>query len=468
MDMFKISKYANAYISASFIYILANGLGQGTTLLSNIFFTRYMSQTDYGLYSNYYSYVALLVPFVGMNLYFGLTNAYIDYKKEIHKLRSSVLLLSIVGFFVTLIVMLSLKAVVGISLPYICIVLAIAHAYGFFAVNYYIQSMNMENRFISKGLMLAAPNILQALVAALFVLYCSNYISRAIGSTLGVCFCGIVGIILILKAAVPSINFEYWKYILKISLPAILGSVAAMVMQQCDKVMITSLIGAEETAVYALVYNIGYILYAVEQATGGVWQVWLYNTLHNKFYGNIPRVQKWYMFFMVMLATVLYMVSPEIIKILSPENYWCFEYIIPFVLGAYMMLVYSMEISIIQYRKKTYVTSAIVVLAAFTNIVLNYIGIPLYGGIGAAYASVLCYLLIFVLAGTYLHYIGESYLCGKYLFGYIVFVLVLGVLFSFVQEIGWMRYIGFGIVIISEMLYIVCKKDELEALFAKY
>ena len=465
--MINFSKYTNAYISASLIYIIANGLGQGTTLLSNIFFTRYMSQADYGLYSNYYSYVALLVPFVGMNLYCGLTNAYIDYKDDIHKLRSSVLLLSVVGFVITLVAMLLLKQLVDLSLPYICIILAIAHAYGFFVVNYYIQSMNMENRFIGKGLMLAVPNILQALVAAMFVLCCNDYISRAVGSTFGVGICGIVGIILIIKAAAPSVNFEYWKYVLRISLPAILGSVAAMIMQQCDKVMITSLRCAEETAVYALIYNIGYILYAVQQATGGVWQVWLYNTLHIKAYYNIPKIQKWYMFFMVILATLLFMVAPEIIKILSPENYWSFDYILPFVLGSYIMLIYSMEISFIEYKKKTYITSTIVLIAALTNIMLNYIGIPFYGGIGAAYASVLCYLLIFVLAGAYLYYINEYYLSSKYLLYYPMLVLLLGVLFTYVQECIELRYMSFVMILTVEMVYVVFHRNDLKRIFAK-
>ncbi len=76
--VFNKLRTTNEFFNATFVYILANGIGQGTTLLANTFFTRYMSQNDYGLYSNYYSYVAILTPFVGLNLYFGLMNAYID------------------------------------------------------------------------------------------------------------------------------------------------------------------------------------------------------------------------------------------------------------------------------------------------------------------------------------------------------------------------------------------------------
>ena len=92
----------------------------------------------------------------------------------------------------------------------------------------------------------------------------------------------------------------------------------------------------------------------------------------------------------------------EIIKILSPPDYWHFEYVVPFVIGSYIMLMYSMQLSVVYYRKKTGVVSAIVSLSAVINIVLNYLLIPRYGGVGAAYTSVVSYLFIFIVTEIYL------------------------------------------------------------------
>lgn len=454
----------NLYVNASIIYIIANGIGQGTTLLSNIFFTRYMSQVDYGLYSNYYSYVALLVPFVGMNLYCGLSNAYIDYKNEINSFRSSVLLLSIIGAVCTVVGVFFLKLVVDISVSWFVIILAIAHAYGFFVVNYYIQSMNMENRFIAKGVMLAVPNVLQAAIAGAFVLSANTYIYRAIGSGIGIVLCGLVGAIFIIKQSIPFINLEYWKYALRISLPAIFGSVAAMIMQQCDKVMITHIVGAENTAVYALIFNIGYILYAVQQATNGVWQVWLYNALSKDLYHAIPIVQKWYLYFMFILGTVLYMVAPEIIKILSPANYWFFDYVAPFVVGSYVMLMYSMEITIIEYDKKTHITSSIVTVAAVLNVLLNYFAITYFGGLGAAYTSLISYMFILLICDWYLIRQERNYFSRKYFLWSGGFIVLLGGVFNMVCNNIMGRYIIFMMILIFEISYFYIKKDEFRML----
>ena len=458
-------KTTNEFFNATFVYIIANGIGQGTTLLANIFFTRYMSQNDYGLYSNYYSYVAILVPFVGMNLYFGLTNAYMDYKEDIKRLRSSVLMLSAIGLVITAAVMFIANMTIGLTIPMVCIILALAHAYGFFLVNFCIQSMNMENKFVAKGIMLAVPNILQALLAGIAVVILNTYISRAVGATIGILSCGIVAAVLILKEARPTINTEYWKYVLRISLPAIIGSISAMIMQQCDKVMITSMTGAETTAVYALIYNIGYILYAVQQATNGAWQAWIYNTMESKKYGNIKDVQEWYMFFMLVLATGLYMIAPEIVKILSPESYWHFEYVVPFIVGSYLMLMYSMNMAIVQYEKRTDVSSIIVAVAAAINIVLNYMLIPRFGGVGAAYTSVVSYLFIFVASGIYLKFKGDYYFKNKYYLINIVAVSLMGVLFYQVMDKTMIRYITFLCVLVAEGIYLLLRKDSVRKMF---
>lgn len=88
----------NPLLKASIFYVLGNGFGQGIVLLGSVVFTRIMTQEDYGIYSTYYSAVSILATFVGVNLFMGLCNAYIDYKDEIHSFRTSVLLLSTVIF----------------------------------------------------------------------------------------------------------------------------------------------------------------------------------------------------------------------------------------------------------------------------------------------------------------------------------------------------------------------------------
>lgn len=464
-DRFRKFKTSNEYFNATFIYIIANGIGQGTTLLANIFFTRYMSRGEYGLYSNYYSCVALLGPFIGLNLYYGLMNAYIDYKDDIKNFRSSVLLLSLLGLTGTTFILLIVNGTLNQIVSNIVILLCVIHAYGFFLVNFFIQSANMENKYMSKGMMLAVPSILQAVFAGIAVIICNTYIGRAVGATSGIIICGIISMVVIFRECRPTVNGEYWKYALRISAPAIIGSLSAMIMMQCDNVMITSIDGPDTTAVYSLAYNVGYILYAVVQATSGAWQAWLFRTLESKKYGNIKDVQKWYLFFMLTLATGLYMVAPEIIKLLSPPDYWHFEYVPPFLIGSFLVVMYTVNGGVIQFSKRTDVGSGITAIAALVNIVLNYLLIPRYGGVGAAYTSVVSYGLIFVLGRAYLRKKKQYYFSDSSFATGIAAVTISGVIFYCLKDMIFLRYTVFIVLLTAEAVYLLKNHEDIKRMF---
>jgi O-antigen/teichoic acid export membrane protein len=205
----------------------------------------------------------------------------------------------------------------------------------------------------------------------------------------------------------------------------------------------------------------------VQQATSGSWEVWIYNSLNDKKFGNIANVQKWYMYVMIVLATGLFMISPEIIKILSPPDYWHFEYVVPFVIGSYIMLMYSMQLSVVYYRKKTGVVSAIVSLSAVINIVLNYLLIPRYGGVGAAYTSVVSYLFIFIVTEIYLKIKHDFHFRDLYNYVNLFIITLIGVLFYSVMNTVVIRYLVFIPILLLEAGYAFLKKEEILKIFLK-
>ena len=160
------------------------------------------------------------------------------------------------------------------------------------------------------------------------------------------------------------------------------------------------------------------------------------------------------------------MLAPEIIKILSPRIYWHFEYVVPFIIGSYLMLMYNFHMSVTQYKKKTGVVSTIVSLAAIVNVVLNYIVIPKLGGIGAAYTSVVSYLFIFAVSGVYLNKRKEYYFRLKYFVIFGACVVLMGIVFYAVRNTVAIRYSVFGIILLLEALYTLNKRDEVRHLFS--
>ena len=457
------NKKINSLLNATFFYLIGNAIGQGVILLSSIVFTRVMTKNDYGMYSTYYSLVAILTTLVGVNLFQGLCNAYIDYKQDIYRFRSSVLFLSTISFVVVSVLTIIINQMFNFGYTLFLVVAALIHAYGFFVINYFNNSANMENRYKAKTVFMILPYVLQVAVSLLLIYFMpeQKLEARVIGSAGGVLGCAIVAYALLLKKGKITINKEYWSYALKISVPSVLASISYMIMQQCDNIMITKFHGAEETAVYALVYNVGYILYAVLQATNGVLCAWLYKALDTGETRKLKKVQKWYLVIFLILSFGLFMIAPEIVKILSPKEYWDFSYIPPFVISSCFMMMYSFYTTVGMFYKKSTQVSLCVFVAAIMNIVLNYILIPKFGGVAAAYTSLASYLVVFFLTRVVSQKLNRDLFSMKCFMMFLGVLIVGAVIFTVVKDTILLRYGVFLVLLFILMGYMFVHRKEI-------
>ena len=457
----------NSYIKATVFYIIGNGIGQGLLLLSTIVFTRIMSRTDYGLYSTYYSTVSLFTTLVGANLYHAVNNAYIDYKNDIHEFRASNLFLSTLVFFSISMIFIVLNFFVGF--PFFFVIAALLHSFSFFVITFYNNSANMENRFIAKSVLLILPNLFQIVLSIVFImtLPISSLNARVIGSTLGVAVCSSFAYITMIKGHTKLINKEYWVYALKISVPSILTSISSMIMSQSDHIMITVFRNANETAVYSLVYYVGYIIFAIIQAVDGVVKMWIFNTLDRGNIKNVRLIQKWYLFSFSTIVVGILMVAPEIVKLLSPKSYWNFHYIGPFVIGSFIMSMYNLYGNEGLYYKKTGQLAICISIAAVVNLILNFFMINLLGGIGAAISTAISYFIVFLGEMFFEKKWFYNLFCKKYFFVSLAFVMVVSLIFELIYSNIVLRYSFYMVLLITALVYATINKKEWKSIAIK-
>lgn len=457
----------NLYVNASLWYIVANVLGQGIVFLSNIVFTRIMSKTDYGMYSTYYSIVAMLTPFVGANLFVGLCNGYYDFKDDRLNFRGSVFFLSILVFIcfssVFLLTQRFVLPLFNIQIPALIGIFTLIHAYSFFVLNYYNNFANMENRYKIKSVLMFLQNFLQVVISILLILIISknSYIERVVGSASAVLGCAMVlGIIMLLRCK-KIFNKKYYSYALKLSVPSVFSSIAYMIMQQSDHLMITSFVGADYTAVYSLLFIVGNAMYAFLQAAGGAYQSWIYKALDENNVENVKIIQKWYLYFFMLIAIGLLMVSPEVIKLLFPSSYWDFRYIPPFVASSSLVVIVNMYTNVAEFNKKQRIVSLCVLFAATINVVLNIIFIQLYGALAAAYTSLTAYAFLVLFIKFVVRKLNKQLYSDKLFILYFVAILFACGIFIFLGDIILLRYIVFSILLIGLLIYCVIKKKEI-------
>ena len=395
------NKKINPLLKSSIIYIVATIIGQGMTFLGIIVFTRLMDQNDYGLYSTYYAYVSVVTVLIGANLHYALNNAYIDKKNRIKEFRKSVLCLSFVIMILSSVVVLLAGKILLNEFSVFIIVMLLLHSYGFFVINYRMYSANMENDYKRKQWLLILPYAFQLIIPILFMLFLSqtSFEIRVIGSTVGVCGIAVLLFIEMMRYKGKLIDINDWKYALSIALPSVVMSISYMLMQQCDKVMITNICGSSDTAVYSVIYYLGYAIIAVDQAVAPVRQAWIYQKLDEQDVHEAGNIQKWYLVVIAILTTGLIMAGPEVVKIIAPSSYWQFEYIVPFVVSACMMMLYRFYTEITLFYKKNMILSMCVCVCAIINIILNAVLIPRAGAVAACYTTVVSYFLLFILTG---------------------------------------------------------------------
>jgi O-antigen/teichoic acid export membrane protein len=94
-------------------------------------------------------------------------------------------------------------------------------------------------------------------------------------------------------------------------------------------------------------------------------------------------------------AMVMALIAPEVINLLTTDEYMSAINIIPpVVAGVFLTCIYTLFSNVLVYYKKTKYIMLGTLLASGINIVLNYILIPQYGYVVAAYTTLVSYIVL--------------------------------------------------------------------------
>ena len=87
--------------------------------------------------------------------------------------------------------------------------------------------------------------------------------------------------------------------------------------------------------------------------------------------------------------------APEIVQILATEEYYEAIYIMPpIAAGVFLTCVSNMYTNVLIYYKKTQYIMLAAIIAALSNVILNFIFIRKYGYMAAAYTTLFAYIIL--------------------------------------------------------------------------
>jgi len=251
------------------------------------------------------------------------------------------------------------------------------------------------------------------------------------------------------------IAFKYNKSYLiqnvKYSVPLAFDAISAILIVNIDKIMLEKSFGLEVLGLYSFAYNVGLLLTSV--VIYPLLSAWTPEYFEDMKSENYTKLDKNILFMwesIVGVSIVMVLFYREFVVLLFNKSYYDGFVILPYIVmsGLFLFLwqIYGRSIG---YAKRNIYMIFVTLAAGLLNILLNYILIPKYQMLGASIATVISYVLMFLL-GIFI----SKYIIKMYLFDYkkLVSAFLLFVC-SFIFSLNYSNYtIELDVVILKVLM----------------
>lgn len=391
---------SNKVIKAGFWYTFSNFLVKGLAFITMPIFTRIMSKSDIGLFSNVSAWFNILAIITTFEIFSSINIARFDYKKELNQYISSTLILetiiTLVFYIVSLIFHDILQDLLMINFQTLNIMFIYLLFYPAIQAFQIKKQIDYEYKSIIKVSLISA--FLSTFISIIAVLFFKNKLmGRIYGYFIPLI---VVSFVIYINLLITGKNFskKYWKYALVISFPLIWHLLAGYLLNSADKIMITKMISADANSMYSVAYMISQIASLLWTSMNNAWAPWAYEQMNAKKYNELKKKSKPYTLLYLSIIYMMLLIAPELLLIMGGGNYINAKYVMPPVMIGYaFQFVYSLYVNIEFYHKKQKNIAIGTIIAALVNILLNYIFIPKFGYIAAAYTTLIGYIILFII-----------------------------------------------------------------------
>lgn len=401
--MNKILKKINSSVTirSGIWYTIGNFMIKGINFITIPIFTRLLSTSDYGLVNTYMAWLAVVSVLIGLGIDGTISNAKYEFNDNLYSYMSATLSLPTISSIVILIIgNIYLYFINYNQMSALLFSIMIFQGFGLFIFNYLGSKYRLENEYkiyLRISLSYTLLNTILSIVFVLFLFKSNAYMGRILGGALITIIYGIIIYIIVIAKGKILFKKEYLKFGLSIGIPLMPHILSGIILSQFNRIMINSYVGSSAAGIYSFTYNIGMILNILWESMNSAWVPWFYEKMNSKSIDEIRDKSKYYILLFSIISVAAVLVSPEIIRFLSPPEYWVgVNLVLPIVLSGFFVFLYSLPVNVEFFYKKTKYISAGTVISAVVNIVLNIIFIPLFGYVAAAYITLITYILQFV------------------------------------------------------------------------
>lgn len=390
-------------IKNSAIYLGSSILNKAIPFMLLPILTEYLSPSEYGIVAIFQIIITFFTAIVGMAIHTNVSKNFFQYKKKqmARHVGNMMLVLCASTFIVLLITFVAtffFKELFSIPASWLMVMPILSFMFMVNTIN--LTILRMKGNAFTYGVFEISNTIVNmTLSVILLVFYEYGWYSRAYG-ILGAYFLFfILGMIYMYNKGYLKYNFDRKEIgkILKISVPLIPHALGSIIIAMSDRFFIEKMVGIEAVGIYTVGYMFGMIVMLFTDAFIKAWSPWFFKSLSNPNESQKRKIVKY---------TYLYIVGIFILSIfvslfgnfvlpyfVGEEFYDARKYIMWVALGYVFFGIYQIFFLYLVHIGKTSFLAISTVISAVANVVLNYIFITHFGTIGAAYATIVAFII---------------------------------------------------------------------------
>lgn len=397
-------------VKASIIYTVASLLSKGLAIVTVPIFTRLMTTEEMGVVNIYNSWNSMISVVATLSLTSGgLQLAMKEFESERNKYLSSVLsLTSLMAILLGVIYCAAPQLWNNLfGLPTALMLLMVIHQLLFPAYDFWLMRQRYEYKYKSAGAVSIASAVLASSVSVCAVIAASKAGIKQTGMvrlfanySVQLSIALFLWIYIFVKGK-TLYSKRFWQFSLALSIPLIGNSFAAQILSVSDRVMIGKMVGSGAVGIYGVLYTVSSISLLVWNSINASFVPFLFENIEKpEKRRKIQFLSSGLLAAFAVVAFLMTVIAPEIVRILATDEYYEAIYIMPpIAAGIFLTSVTNMYSNVLIYYKKTKYIMISTVIAAATNVVLNYFGIKAFGYQVAAYTTLIAYVIHALIQG---------------------------------------------------------------------
>lgn len=397
----------------SLVYGLSGMLGRLIGFLLIPVYTRVLTPEDYGVLA----LIGLATTIIGMVYQMGFNGAMIRYYNEYQESQRRVFLGSTFLFQMAATALASL-AIVLLSGPICRALFGDASLARYLVVSMAGVWLSLIGNVPSACFLIReqkwavlALSVFGALAGAAFPLYFVVWLRMGVwgaflGTLAGTALASAVNLWLTAREIDWKFDWAPVRRALAFGLPLIPHLLSHWAINYFDRLLIQRFASTSEVGLYSLGYNFGLIMSLITGSINTAWAPFFYNI--NKEKGEerakaeVARLSTYWLMLVGFAAAALAALGPELLRFMAAPAFWGASKVVPVIVLSYFVHgMYFMAVNPIFYKERTGVLPWLSGAAAAVNIGLNFLLVPGYGMMGAAWSAVAGFAVLFAMVIIY-------------------------------------------------------------------